>query len=190
MRELKDLIPRRAMAAVLVAGAAVAGVHFAVLAPLARHTGAQEQRARELASEVAQASETARQLTEWLHQDRQASLADFRITDSMSPAQAVPALLQRLSALGTRHAIWVRSIRPEPAGAPVTVDPGDGAPRTYVRIPVRVTAVAQYRLLGEFLEDLKGQGGLAKVRKVHLSADASPGLVDVELWIDAFGRVS
>ncbi|HVP38723.1 MAG TPA: GspMb/PilO family protein [Candidatus Saccharimonadales bacterium] len=188
-RQLLGLAPRRTLVALLAAAGTVAGIHFAALAPLARHSAALDARARRLAADVAQVTLAAQELTQWLGQGAAAGQEDPRIADSMTPDLAVPALLQQLSELGARHSVELLSIRPGPPEAPVTVETGDGAPRTYVRIPVHLTARAQYRQLGALLEDLQRQGSLSLVRDVHLTADSRRGLLTVDLWVDAFGRL-
>ena len=92
--------------------------------------------------------------------------------------------------IGSRHGIRVLSVRPDVPEAPVTVTPGDGTTRTYARIPIHLTARADYRDLGGFLEELKLQGDLAVVRSVHLTVDTAHHAWNVELLIDAFGRIS
>ncbi|MBI5836063.1 MAG: type 4a pilus biogenesis protein PilO [Candidatus Eisenbacteria bacterium] len=190
MNELLRFLPRRTLTALAIAGLTVAGVHFGILAPLQRATVRLNTQANTLAADVAQVSQSSRELTEWLRQHRGTPEADPRALDSMSPELAVPALLQRISELGARHDVHVTGIRPEAPDAPISVDVGDGAARTYVRVPVHLVASARYRSLGAFLEDLQGQGGLALVRTVHLTLSEVRGMVTVELWIDAYGRVS
>jgi hypothetical protein len=190
MKDLLSLAPRRTLVALAVAAGVGAALHFGLLAPLAKHTAGLNTHARTLAADVAQVSLASRELTEWLRQNPRTAGMGRGAADVMTPELAVPALLQKLSDLGARHEVQVLSIHPEAPDVPITVDTGDGAPRTYVRIPIRVTTRAQYRLLGEFLDDLQRQGGLALVSKVHLSAGARPGQVTAELWIDAFGRIS
>jgi hypothetical protein len=190
MKDLLNLAPRRTLVALTVALGAGAALHFGLLLPLARSTAGLNAHANTLAADVAQVSLASQELTGWLRQNPRAAGLGARAGDVMTPELAVPALLQKLSDLGLKHQVQVLSIHPEAPDAPITLDTGDGAPRTYVRIPIRVTMHAQYRLLGEFLDDLQREGGLALVSRVHLSAGTEPGQVTAELWIDAFGRIS
>jgi hypothetical protein len=189
MKNLTDVMPRRSLVALAVAAAVVAGTHFGVLAPLERRTEAVNARARGMAADVTQVSMASQEVTEWLRRDAGDAGPDISQGDALSPELAVPALLQKLSELGERHSVRVISIRPEAPDAPISMETGAGGVCTYVRIPMHVTARARYRLLGDFLDDLRREGGLAMVGKVHLTADAVPGMVTVELWIDAFGRI-
>jgi len=109
--------------------------------------------------------------------------------DAMSPEQAVPSLLQKVSELGARHDIQVLSIRrrrPTPHHRGIRLRPAPHL-RPHPGVPERA---GRFQLLGRFLEDLQRQGSLAMVRNVHLSASQTPGMVTVELWIDVFGRIS
>ena len=190
MKDVLSLAPRRTLVTFAVALGAGAALHFGLLAPLAGKTAGLNSRARALAADVTQVSLASQELTAWLRQNPRAAGMDGRAADVMTPELAVPTLLQKLSDLGAKHDVQVLSIHPEAPDAPITVDTGEGPPRAYVRIPIRVTTRAQYRLLGEFLDELQRQGGLALVSKVHLSAGTSPGQVTAEIWIDAFGRIS
>ncbi len=188
MKEPINQASRRAVTAIVIAAVAVAAFHALALAPRRVQTRNLEVQAASLAYQQAAQLQDTRELTDWLKEH--VGAAPTLPPEPVSSASAVPTLLQKMADIGSKHGIQVVSVRPDAPEAPVTVNTGDGETRTYARIPVHLTARADYRALGAFLEELRAQGDLAVVRSVHLSLDVPHHAWNVDLLVDAFGRIS
>lgn len=188
MNNIVKQIPRRTMTALILAAVGIAVLHAVALGPRRKQTRELEIQAATLANQQTALLQDTQEVTDWLKEHVGAATATP--PEPVSPASAVPTLLQKMADIGGRRGIQVLSVRPDAPEAPVTVSTGDGEMRTYARIPVHLTARADYRALGAFLEELRAQGDLAVVRSVHLSVDLIRRTWSVELLVDAFGRIS
>ena len=187
--QLLSAVPRRTAVGFACATASVYLFHALVLGPQVTRVHQIEGKATELRVQQASALKGTSDLLGWMRGHREWQTGG-RDVDSVSQSTAVPELLQRLSDLANRHGVQVCGIRPDPPEPPVTVTPGDGSTRTYARIPVHFVARASYRDLGTFLAELSSQDLLTVVRTVHLTVDAKSRTWNVELVVDAYGRIS
>ncbi len=188
---LNDLTGRyRGFALLGAAALLVLGTHRLVLVGV-QHRALEARRQLELVrADLSRITAGTADVTAWLQEHGAHPDSGLSRARDLSPAAAVPALIQKLGELADRDAVDITGIRPGPPDAPIAVTTSDGVAHSYARVPVTVVARSTFRGLTALLKDLDQEAGLTRAHSIRLSLDQSPGVLTVEIVVDVFGKVS